>query len=363
MATLSICMIVKNEEEVLDRCLNCVKNIADEIVIVDTGSYDNTKNIAKLYTDKIFDFTWIDDFSAARNCSFSKATKDYVMWLDADDIIDEQNQARLRALMDNASPDIDMFMLRYDVAFDADDNPTLSYYRERIFKRSNDYKWLGEIHEVITPQGNMVYEDIAIRHKKMKPTNPRRNLNIFQRMLADGKTLDPRQRFYYARELSNNGFTDKAIDEFNKYLDGGEGWVENNISACADLAACYAKLNNESMEIASLYRSFNYDLPRAEICCDIGKYFVERGRYEIAVFWYKIAADKQYNEQSGGFHLPDCYGYVPNIQLCVCYDKMGDYSKASYYNEIAAKFKPDNKSVIYNRSYFANILNAGENKK
>ncbi len=357
MATLSICMIVKNEEEVLGRCLGCIKNVADEIVIVDTGSSDNTKTIAQLYTQNIYDFTWIDNFSAARNFSFSKATMDYVMWLDADDVITEQNQVKLKELVKNLDQNTDMIMLKYDVAFDENNNPILSYYRERIFKRSNNYKWLGEIHEVISPHGNIVYEDIAICHRKVKSTDPQRNLNIFKRMLADGKTLDAREHFYYARELNNNGYTEQAIEEFNKFLDSGNGWVENNISASADLATCYKSINNDFMEITSLLRSFIYDVPRAEICCDIGKYFLERQKYEMAIFWYKIAADKKPNEKDGGFYFPDCYGYIPNIQLCVCYDKLGQYEKASYYNELAATFKPNNEGVLFNRQYFDRVLN------
>ena len=76
MITISLCMIVKNEEKVLARCLDSIADLMDEIIIVDTGSSDNTKEIAKKYTDKIYDFAWIDDFSAARNYSFSKATKE-----------------------------------------------------------------------------------------------------------------------------------------------------------------------------------------------------------------------------------------------------------------------------------------------
>ena len=87
MISLSLCMIVKNEEMVLKRCLDSVKNIVDEIIIVDTGSTDKTKDIAKKFTKNIYDFKWIDDFAAARNYSFSKATKEYIMWLDADDVI------------------------------------------------------------------------------------------------------------------------------------------------------------------------------------------------------------------------------------------------------------------------------------
>ena len=88
---LSVCMIVKNEQEILERCLNCVKKFADEIIIVDTGSSDKTVSIAKQFTDKVYHFDWCDDFAKARNFSFEKASLDYICWLDADDFIDEEN--------------------------------------------------------------------------------------------------------------------------------------------------------------------------------------------------------------------------------------------------------------------------------
>ena len=78
--TISLCMIVKNEEDVIERCLSSAKDVIDEIIIVDTGSTDSTKSIAQKYTDKVYDFKWCDDFSKARNFSFSKATMDYCMW-------------------------------------------------------------------------------------------------------------------------------------------------------------------------------------------------------------------------------------------------------------------------------------------
>lgn len=98
MITISLCMIVKDEEDVIGRCLDCVKDIMDEIIIVDTGSTDRTKEIVSAYTSNIYDFEWIDDFSAARNYSFSKATKDYIMWLDADDVLLSKDIIKLKNL-------------------------------------------------------------------------------------------------------------------------------------------------------------------------------------------------------------------------------------------------------------------------
>ena len=78
MISVSLCMIVKNEESVLARCLDSFAPLVDEIVIVDTGSTDSTKDIAARYTDKIYDFSWIGDFAAARNVAFSKTNCDYI---------------------------------------------------------------------------------------------------------------------------------------------------------------------------------------------------------------------------------------------------------------------------------------------
>lgn len=95
MITISLCMIVKNEEDVLERCLRSAEGVADEIIIADTGSTDQTKEIARRCGAKVYDFVWKDDFAAARNFAFSKATCDYLFWLDADDVVPEQTRRGL----------------------------------------------------------------------------------------------------------------------------------------------------------------------------------------------------------------------------------------------------------------------------
>ena len=89
---ISVCMIVKNEEERLPRCLSCLQGIADEIIVVDTGSTDRTREAAQRYDAKIYDFPWVDDFAAARNFAFSKASGDYIYSADADEEIDAENR-------------------------------------------------------------------------------------------------------------------------------------------------------------------------------------------------------------------------------------------------------------------------------
>jgi glycosyltransferase involved in cell wall biosynthesis len=92
-------MIVRDEEDNLSNCLESVRGLFDEIVVVDTGSVDRTKEIAREFGAKVFDFVWIDDFAAARNEALSHATGDYAFWLDADDVIEPDEREKLRALL------------------------------------------------------------------------------------------------------------------------------------------------------------------------------------------------------------------------------------------------------------------------
>ena len=95
MKTLSLCMITKNEEKNLSRCLDSIKDIVDEIIIVDTGSTDKTVEIAKSYGAHIYHYDWNNDFSKARNVSLQKATKDWILVLDADEVLPYEEGLKL----------------------------------------------------------------------------------------------------------------------------------------------------------------------------------------------------------------------------------------------------------------------------
>lgn len=355
MISISLCMIVKNEESVLRRCLESVKNIVDEIIIVDTGSTDKTKDIAYSYTDKVYDFEWVDDFSKARNYSFSKATKDYILWLDADDIILDEDKNKFLDLKKTLNLSTDIVMMKYNVGFDENGNVNFSYYRERLLKRSKNYKWESPIHEVIVPNGKLNYSDICITHKKEKTEYSDRNLQIFEKILSKNIKLDARQLYYYSRELMYNGQYEKAISYLNTFLDEKDAWIENKINACLDLSNCYKQLNKDEYSILSLFRAFEYDIPRAEICTNIGIYFMEKENYNLAIYWFKQSTKIKPNMTSGAFIFVDYYNFIPYINLCVCYSKIGKYKLANLYNEKAGKLKPDNKAYKSNKEYFKSL--------
>ena len=333
MATISLCMIVKNEEMHIKRCLDSIAGLVEEMIIVDTGSTDRTVEIASNYTSKVYSYPWKDDFSDARNYSFSRASMDYCMWMDADDILEEAEKEKFLRLKQSLSPDTDIVMMKYNTSFDEAGKPSFTYFRERWIRNCERYHWVGAVHEVIQTSGRIIYSDIAISHKKKGAGDPDRNLKIYRKMIADGKILEPRQQYYYGRELYYHRQYEEAVSVLEQFLNAEEGWVENKIEACSVCADCYNRMGQEQSALLSLLRSMSFDLPRAELCCEIGKYFLEHGNFQNAIYWYETALHAPENEYSGGFMQPDCHDYIPLMQLCVCYDRSGDRQKAKEYNE------------------------------
>lgn len=348
---ISLCLIVKNEEAVLARCLNSAKDFVDEIIVVDTGSTDKTKEIAQLFTDKIFDFQWINDFSAARNFAFSMATKDYQMWLDADDIVPEKSIKLINELKKNLSSDIDIVTMNYLYAFDKNDNPILSFKRERILKKSKNYQWIDPVHECIPLNGNVFNTEIEIWHRKTKLEVPStRNIDIYNNLESSGKVFTPRQMYYFARELRDHKDIRKSIIYYEKFLETGSGWSEDVINSCFELAKAYKKIDQKEKILPVLFKSFEYDIPRPEICCEIGYYFKDLKKYNEAFKWFDLAT-RLPESRNSGFLVSDYLVYIPNVEACVCLSLLGDFKKANEYNEKATVVKPNCPSVLHNREY------------
>ena len=297
MPLISLCMIVRNEEAVLGRCLDSVADLVDEIILVDTGSTDNTKAVAAEYAAKIYDFPWCDDFSAARNYAVSQAVGDYWLWLDADDVIEGENHEKLRKILE--APEADMVFLPYWLSFDAAGTPQMISRRERIFRRSRGYRFTGAVHEAVVPSGSIRYGDAAVSHRKLHAGDPDRNLHIYQKLLLSGKRFSPREQYYYARELCDHGAYRAALPVLEQFLQEGRGWTPDNIGACLLAGRCYARLEQPDEAMQSLFRSFCYGIPQPEICCEIGGLFLEQQQYPQAAFWYHLAIETGHQPHEG----------------------------------------------------------------
>lgn len=356
MITISLCMIVKNEEAVLGRVLEQMRGIADEIIVVDTGSADRTREIAAQFTDHVFDYKWHQDFAAARNFACSKASMDYWMWLDADDVIRPDQQKLLLRLKESLNPATDIVMMKYLTGFDQNGHVTFSYYRERLIKNRQGFLWEGRVHEAVTPRGNILYSPVEIEHRKLAAGDSDRNLRIYETMIGEGETLCPRHQFYYGRELYYHQRYEEAVKVFEHFLEEPDGWVENRIDACLQLSRCREQLGQKREAFLALTGSFLYDEPRAEILCEIGRLLMGEHAYKTAAYWYQRALELTPRDTSGAFVLQDCYGYIPYMQLCVCFDHLGDHKKALEYHLLAKELRPEAEAVKQNQLYFDKLF-------
>lgn len=146
MVPISLCIITKNESAKLKRCLECAKDYPFEIIVVDTGSTDDSVAVAKCFTNNVYHFKWIQDFSAARNFSISKASNDWILVLDTDEYIKEINLEAIYELIE-ANPQGIGRLLR--ISYDSHNN-VMQDRVERLFNK-NCYAYSRPIHEQVTP--------------------------------------------------------------------------------------------------------------------------------------------------------------------------------------------------------------------
>lgn len=293
MISISLCMIVKDEEAVLARCLDSVADLVDEMVIVDTGSRDRTREIASKYTDRIFDFKWIHDFSAARNFAFSQASCDYIYSADADEVLDEENRERFRLLKENLLPEVEIVQMKYGNQLQY--NTVYNYdeeYRPKLFKRLRQFTWIEPIHETIRLQPLVFDSDIVITHMPQE-SHCSRDLAGFERQVREGRRLSRHLHNMYARELLIAGGTEdleRACACFEASAEDPERSGEELLEAFCVLARAY-RAKGDALGF------FRYAMKAmavggcSELCLELGLYY-EQGQQDPAeaAMWYYNAA-------------------------------------------------------------------------
>lgn len=322
MITISLCMIVKNEEEVLARCLDSLRGLMDEIIIVDTGSTDRTKEIARQYTAQVYDFSWCDDFAAARNFSFSKATQEYIYAPDADEVLDSVNRRRFSMLKNALLPEIEIVTMHYITPsqYNTVQNSAMDI-RPKLFKRLRTFTWVNPVHETVRLDPVIYDSDIEIQHLPQK-SHGKRDFNIFLRSYEKNGMLPKNITTMYAKELLKCG----TLEDFSN----AAGFFEH----------LYQKLPTEEPTciLARYYRQkeqydkfFSVALKNvaqdgcSEVCCELGAYYLSKKDFEEAILWYYNAAfevQPVLDIETGGV--------IPLAALAKCYDAWADAKEATW---------------------------------
>lgn len=325
-------MIVKDEEKVLGRCLDSLRDLADEIVIIDTGSTDATKQIAAEYTDKIYDFKWVHDFAAARNYSFSQASMDYIYVADADEVIDEDNKQRFLALKQQLLPEIDIVQMKY--ANQLSFNTTYNFneeYRPKLYKRLRSFRWVEPIHESVALNPIIYNSEIVILHMPVS-NHAERDFQVFLRTIKQTGKLSPKLYEMYAKELYIAGqakdFT-QAYSFFKAFADREE-CSERERKICECILTKCSRLDHDFSNMMKYgLRNIADGKGSAEVCFELGEYFMSIEDYSEAIIWYYNAAYE--TECELNIHYSGDY---PLKKLSECYHQMGDRQQEKAYTKL-----------------------------
>lgn len=399
--TISLCMIVKNEGKNIDKCLNSVKEIANEIIIVDTGSTDNTKDTAKKFNAKIIDFKWADDFSAARNESISHAAKDWILVMDADEVLDNEGLKAIKEL--TSDKESDAFLLLQKNYTDESsvagfvsephnkDGKTYAgwygSYITRLFRNRKGYRFEGAVHELVEPsiekkKGKIKATDIALHHYGNADPDTVKKKRQFYLGLCKKKVIqNPGDSSYYELGVlhKENNNLDEAISSFKKALEFNpkhsmalyetgiihekqkdydaaiKSYTESlriseSSEAFQNLGVCYFKKGMLEDAYINLTKAMLLSPNRYTIYNSLGAVLEKKGNYDSAVQMLEIGT-KLNTKNTIGFY-----------NLGIALDKKGDFENAMKNYEKAAELGHRNSDEIKKRINQLKVLIANNPK-
>lgn len=354
--SVSLCMIVKNEEKHLARCLDSIKDLVDEIVIIDTGSSDRTVEIAKQYGAKVDYYKWDDHFSNARNYSIQQATKDWIMLMDADDEFSSEDKEKFIHLINTSDKD-GHFFKTISYAGEMPGSNTVTNLNLRLIINNGQYAFAGAIHEQITrPDGKMDYKKFTnenihvfhygyLNHVAEEKDKRKRNISIIEKELKE----DPYNSFHLfnlGNEYYAMGDLRKCLELFDKVyrnINFNTGFSSKLVIKrimCLEELREYKKALTAIEEGLSVYPKFT-DLEFIR-----GNILLKNKRYTLAIKSFEKCIKMGSPPVQFEF-INGCGQYRPCLALGEIYDVLEDYQSALEYFELALKYQTLVHLIIY----------------
>ena len=318
--SLSLAMIVKDEGDHLADCLSSVKPIVDEIVVVDTGSSDNTVEIARRFGAKTVTFAWCGDFSAARNESLRQATGGWILVLDADEIVAPEDLPRIRSFVDRDEFDAIQFLL----ANYSDDcqsmwwtpvEPSCSYAKGfsgyirvplvRMWRNRSEYRFHGRVHETIVESirnagGKIAETDILIHHYgKDRKAQDKRNLYLeLGERNASERPTDPKSQYDFAVQLKGLG----RLDDAERYYRRALALDPKSLLAQSGLVQVLVR-SGKLDEAEAMLESMETAGAPPTVSVNLAIVYMNRGRLTAAMEKLRAALEKNPRDVVGFIHL------------------------------------------------------------
>jgi len=332
--TLGLAMIVKNEAENLPRVFESIQGCFDQICITDTGSTDDTKEIAAKLGAEVYEFTWCNDFAAARNVSYEPLKTDYIFWMDGDDILEGRDE--FLSWRNDIMHLADFWLANYVYASKPDGTPACTFVRERVTKRSKNLKWKYFVHEGIVPGPDTKVNFIPswrVRHMRTEmdlAKDRSRNLSLLEK---NQSKLDARMKYYWGKELFEAGKRFDAIRKLEEVTSSGEEMeMHDRILAMQYLTLSYMEFGQYDKAISIALTAIQLAPQRAELYVAVGDCYLKMNQFLNAVPFYQ-AACKCYlpagnQVVSPIFFHDDAYGVYPKNQLARIYANLGKIDEA-----------------------------------
>ena len=295
--------IAKDEEAALPFMLDSVKDIADEIVVCDTGSTDSTIEIARKYTDKVYEIPWEDSFAKARNRALEYCTGDWILSMDCDETLDAESAKALRAELEQLPDHVDLAFVTIVMCMD-DGRPYQEFLGERIFRGGRGIRFEGDMHNWINvptdSNSRVALPHIRILHNRGVKGIEARSERAHQRLSMaeeifipkiEANPTDRRSMFYLGGTYFDSGMYDKAEEWLKRYLEVSD-WPEERYQAALLLAQCYLNRNDKEAagRILSLHLRDNWR--RGEALVMLANMAREAGDLGQAEWWAKVASLK-----------------------------------------------------------------------
>jgi len=290
---ITLCLIVKDEEKNLSVCLKSFESFVDKIVIVDTGSCDKTKEIALSYGADVYDFDWIDDFAAARNFALSKVESEWVMMVDADDMIEYDVLNKLKDFMGNEEKTSNIFgvFLPYEISAPPSGR-LVRAYKPYLWRNSFGFRYRLAIHEYLDVDKkllkNFIRLDLPIKHRKVvdyQIESFSRNIRILKKAVKK----DPLERRYYYFLGHDNHFSGnykEAVFWYLKYIELDDVNRDELSRVYFYTGFCYRKLGDEDKAIFFYKKAIDVNSGFIEPYLQLANMYEERGVFEDAVLFY-----------------------------------------------------------------------------
>ena len=325
--SISLCMIVSNEEKLLEQCLNSVKDIVDEIIVVDTGSTDKTKEIAKKFNAKIFDFKWVDDFSAARNECLKHTTKDWILMFDADEVIEKEDLKKIKNVIENAK-DVAGFALEQKsyinnffegaVTNKSDFQSAKNYpfyisnFLVRLFKNNLGLYFKHKVHELVEDsieEKGLRYEksEIVIHHfGSLKGENlVSDRVEQYSKIILNQIQEEPENaRYNYQAARMYLGRND--LSNALKYFEKTAKINPNYKLVFSEMAKIYLQINDKNRAIEYFKKSLKYNPDNPSPANNLAVVYMSIGKFRQAKKIFEDALKKNPGNDALKYNYDEC---------------------------------------------------------